>query len=382
MNEKINFRTINLSPNSIVFLDFIRGIAAQAVLFGHAISYLHIFDFMSPFGGIYIQNISVVIFFILSGILITKCLIRAWNQDDFYSYFIDRFVRIYVSYIPCLFFVFFLDLINISLNTSAYRYKSSFNIQTFIANIFMLQDFPLELFHYTSFGSGRPFWTLAIEWWLYMATGLLLYFAKQMSNIFKLNQMFHLKNVLTYFILGFVLIVPYANIYGRGNGLTLFWLLGSFIYIFISNINFNKHKENSANKKIYLMFLGVLIFSFIFMIIQINMDYNFNVALMIAIGFLSILIYFENFQLKTSIYLKKISTTLASYSFTIYLIHYSVLDFLTLYCKNDNKYFLLIFSLILCNALSFILAYFTELKHNNIQQKIKTYWKSLAFQSN
>jgi hypothetical protein len=38
----------------------------------------------------------------------------------------------------------------------------------------MLQDFPgLPI---TSFGSARPFWMLAIEWWIYLFVGAVFFF--------------------------------------------------------------------------------------------------------------------------------------------------------------------------------------------------------------
>jgi peptidoglycan/LPS O-acetylase OafA/YrhL len=84
-----------------------------------------------------------------------------------------------------------------------------------MGNIFMLQDYPgflfLPDFSISSFGSARPFWTLAIEWWIYLSFGYLIL-------VFLKKDKLSLLNIL---ILLFFSVVPVFNlIIGRGNGLT------------------------------------------------------------------------------------------------------------------------------------------------------------------
>lgn len=171
-----------LKINSIqsLTLDIIRVFAAQIVLFGYAISFFCINSTMP-----YIQNMGVVIFFILSGLIISYILIHKSKEGySFKEFFIERFARIYSGLIPSLIFIAIIDGIIQLYNPDYYKY-SDYDIKTFFANIFMLQDYYVghyfeqlvpDSFKITSFGSGRPLWTLAIEWWIYMFMGLIYFF--------------------------------------------------------------------------------------------------------------------------------------------------------------------------------------------------------------
>jgi peptidoglycan/LPS O-acetylase OafA/YrhL len=209
-------KILTLTSNSVFVLNVLRVIAAQGVVFGHAISFFNIFASIQPPRGIYIQNISVVIFFLLSGFLITKSLVNAYLNDSFLEYFSNRFIRIYVTLIPCLFFITLIDFLSINISSDTYLYANSFNIKTFFGNIFMLQDFPINL-SITSYGSCRPLWTLAIEFWLYISAGFMFLYVKKYTYFSWKMKIIAL----------FSFIVPFNNLCaGRGNCLTLFWLLG------------------------------------------------------------------------------------------------------------------------------------------------------------
>src|ERR1700754_2629741 len=92
------FRDSAASP----LLDLIRLVAAQAVCFGHAISYFNVAPWLQPPYAPYMQNVAVEVFFVLSGFLIAYTLERT---PTFAEYAVDRFARIYSAYLPCLFVV-------------------------------------------------------------------------------------------------------------------------------------------------------------------------------------------------------------------------------------------------------------------------------------
>lgn len=205
-----------------ISLDMLRVFAVQLVLIGHALSYFNIIQ--APF----IQNSAVVLFFILSGTVISYSTFYKKHLDNKYSfteYFIDRFSRIFTALVPSLIFILIVDLIQIYyIKNQDYRYFNALDFKTAIGNLFMLQDYPIfaifnkifgtDIF-LTSFASGRPLWTLAVEWWLYMAFGLIF---------FHYTKQFSIKHIP---LLLFFLVVPlYNSFYGRGDSLTLFWMGG------------------------------------------------------------------------------------------------------------------------------------------------------------
>lgn len=159
---------MKLSAGQSLTLDFMRAAASLFVLIGHAWALTK-----SPTANYAeIQTLGVVIFFVMSGFLITyTCIIR--NNYSFPEYFIDRFARIFTSLLPALLMVVFIDWIgrqNIS--------NDNYSIKTFLANALMIQFNPgLDWFFGISMiprlGTNTPLWSIPIEWWLYMLFGVL-----------------------------------------------------------------------------------------------------------------------------------------------------------------------------------------------------------------
>lgn len=172
-----------ISDNTSVSLDIVRVIASQMVVIGHGISFMSIAKWLQPPNFPYIQNIAVVIFFILSGFFISNSLFKKTKNSNynFKIYYVERFSRIYSGYIPAIVIIIVLDIIWLNI-LSGNDINNAFNMNTLIGNLFMLQDSyrvvePLigrSFFGVTSFGSARIFWNLAAEWWMYMFFGWLI----------------------------------------------------------------------------------------------------------------------------------------------------------------------------------------------------------------
>lgn len=350
--EKMNY-------TQSVSLDLLRIFAVQLVLFGHALSYFNILQ------ADYIQNSAVVLFFILSGIVISYSLFYKVKNNPSYKfteYFIDRFSRIYTALIPSLIFILLIDLIQIYyLHNEKYRYFNALDIKTFLGNLFMLQDFPIILmlsklqlsdFTLTSFASGRPLWTLAIEWWLYMSFGLITFHYTK-----KFNKKY-------FFLLVLFLIVPLFNSFtGRGNSLTLFWIGGIIITIMIFKNNIKVSKSFSIS---FMLILSLLIL----MRLYIKKDAYDMVYVTLVTFFLFFYLSFSSYIQYNSNKVKRIVHVFASYAFTLYLIHYSILDFIQSFADEKNSFNLFIISIISSNILAFILAYYTEMRYKEVRSLI------------
>jgi peptidoglycan/LPS O-acetylase OafA/YrhL len=91
-----------------VTLDLLRAVAAQMVCVGHAINF---FIGGWPSDLPYMQNVGVLLFFILSGFLITHTLVKRSERPDyrFTQFLIDRFARIYSGLIPALVLIIVVD---------------------------------------------------------------------------------------------------------------------------------------------------------------------------------------------------------------------------------------------------------------------------------
>jgi peptidoglycan/LPS O-acetylase OafA/YrhL len=222
----VTAEAMRFSPAQSDHLDTLRGVAAQMVLFHHAMG-ASFPD--SGYGNWGIGNIGVLVFFLLSGFLITHSIANriAAQHFSFGEFAVSRFSRIYTAYLPAVIFVALID--QISLRFPAYPYRGDYNFGTAVANLAMLQDFPLfqilrrlhvseQTWFVTSFGSGKQFWTISIEWWIYMSVGLfmgMLVRRGRVSGAFL--ALLALASIET----------AYNFVGGPGDSLTADWLLGA-----------------------------------------------------------------------------------------------------------------------------------------------------------
>ena len=338
-----------------LYLDILRVFAAQLVVIGHSISF-----FYAGSKYHFLQEASVLVFFILSGLVISYSVKIKRSRDDSYNFkefFIERFSRIYSGLIPSLILILLIDLIHIYYFSFPYNTKYNFDISSFVGNLFMLQNYPYlhNIISIGPFGSGRPLWSLSIEWWFYMAYGIItFYFYKQ----FLVNKIVYLLILLTvpiYYILG-----------GTGNGLSLYWLMGGVIMVL------------SFNNNIVINHKSSIFFSLLFLILGIIWIYEKSLAYHPVFAFiLGVFIFFSlnllaqiKFNIDISKF-KKIVHFFAAYSLTLYLIHYSVLDLMRNFMSSENKLTIMIFSIVLSNILACCLALKTEMRYKDLALYLK-----------
>lgn len=325
-------------------LDFIRGLASQIVVIGHGLSFLGLFSFLHYPNIPWMQNIAVVVFFLLSGFVISYVIDTKYaNTDKGFSFFVaDRFSRIYPPLIIALIVIIIIDVLSRYYDPSTYRYAGAFNIETLIANLFMLQDFSVVSLGYTSFASGRPLWTLAVEWWIYIFVGYAL-----------LSQ--HRKNNLSVYLLIVLLLSVLPTDYlfeRRGNGLFLTWMLGSLSYFIFKNRYFEK-----------LSIFNLIFLISVFLISAIKHvkgtdGYGLYFSFYLSMVFLLFIELSNKINFKGAF--NKISEFLASYAYTLYLIHYSIFDVLNLHFEHSVSTFL--FGYFISNFIAFYLAKIGEFK--------------------
>jgi peptidoglycan/LPS O-acetylase OafA/YrhL len=352
-----------LSESSSIVLDLIRGCSSQLVVIGHGVHFFGIFTILNRINFPTLQNVAVLVFFLLSGFLITLSTVRKINSIPDFSfthYFIDRFSRIYTAFIPAIILVALIDFLSIYINHDVYRYSSSFTYQDFLGNICMLEYFPpLKLFSQISihpFGSGQPFWSLAIEWWIYMFFGYFVLTIKEKKKV----------NFINISILLFFSIVPLYNlISGKGGGISIYWIFGSFVYLLTSQQNvLNKITMNS--KIIIAVIIAVLAFLRVY---KTHQEYEPIFGFLLACLLFMIIDIFQEEKIS-----KKLASLIrfnASYSFTLYLVHHSVFDIIESHLNGIyNPYVLFVVSLLFSNVLSMILGYYTETR---LTPKVKRY---------
>ena len=363
---------LKLSSTTSSMLDLIRALSAQGVLFGHCISFLGIFPWLQPPNAPYMQNLGVVVFFLLSGLLIPYTVVRNKNRGGYSwgHFFIDRFAQIYSGYLPGLIVIFLIDFINISFWPSSYNYYNAWGVGTFIANIFMLQDNPILVWassssfavlswvpSFTSFGSARPLWTIAIEWWIYLFFGWVVLG----------------KNILTerpvrfWAVLFLLACVPvYNSIGGRGNGIIWVWLAGAVIFEAL-----RKATLPTVWVRYSLPIAGIFILLAGLRFRATRQEYDLILGILIACALYFTIIWSQNTNFKFPVFLQKIIGLAAGCSLTLYLVHYSIAVLLFPGLDGINPIAALVIVVLLSNLVALLIALPTEMQHKKLALKLR-----------
>jgi peptidoglycan/LPS O-acetylase OafA/YrhL len=351
---------MKLTLQSSVILNLVRGLSAQLVLMGHLLSFYKVYGYNDVAPEFNIQNFGVTVFFILSGFLIAYSVNNKGASYGFKDFFIDRFSRIYVALLPALFVICIFDFCS-GYISEAYTYDSYVTVPQFIGNILMLQDFPLTRYfssHFnlpwlniTSLGSGRPLWTIAIEWWVYMFFGFLIY--KKLT-------------VRNFIFWAFLMIVPFYNIATGGSVLPLIWFCGALVFYLFK---IQRNKVWSSWKFIFFFLLGAMARLY-FNNFQV---YDLTFALLLTFVFFFSIQEVQQNQHRYDFILKikKPAEVLAGYSFSLYLLHYSVALFIINLDLGINSWAEMLMIFLISNAVAYVFATFTEFRYHAYRKMIK-----------
>ncbi len=175
--SKIDWNIFTNHENRILGLDFIRALAIGLVLFSHGTHYIAKEDlnFYWKFRLTVIDGVSV--FFVLSGYLIGRILIRTLMQTNFEwrdltHFWIRRWFRTLPNYYLCLFFLLLVEVYVHHALPDAFSWKYLFFLQNF--------DSP----HPKLFSEA---WSLSVEEWFYLLFPLLMFIFLRLSSIKRLS---------------------------------------------------------------------------------------------------------------------------------------------------------------------------------------------------
>ncbi|MDB5405590.1 MAG: Acyltransferase family protein [Rhodospirillales bacterium] len=360
-----------------VFLDFVRGGAAVLVLLGHS---AHYFWKDSLLASGTAQALGVFVFFLISGFLISLSVFQKHSDRGyrFTEYFIDRFCRIYCVLLPALIFVAVLD--GMVRGAPEYEWHRDYNLQTWIANLFMLQDFPLFQtlrrlgFHdnpwfVSEFGSARPFWTISIEWWIYMLFG---------AVVLRWLRDGHKLGALAILVLALVAIEPiYYFVGGYDQCLGLLWLTGmaaSILYLRLPQITEQWPQFDDARwLRIFLVIAGGALVAMAGRLFANHAEVSelqFGLFLGIFIFGLLFACSASRFTVPKSI--ERGVGFVAGYSYSLYLTHHTILEFLSVRLSGEVANAALFWmAIVMSNVVAIGFWYLFERHHRQMARFLK-----------
>lgn len=336
---------IQATTKNLKFLDSLRGFAAIYVMLGHArwllwegySTYLTHPTHYSLFGKLLVflsiafrfGHEVVLFFFVLSGFVIhlkySSALLKNPNYVfNYKEYFFKRLKRIYPPFIFALFITLLLDSIGKSLGFPIYfgtsniatfttSIHSDLSFITFLGNLAFLQESYVNIF-----GTNGPLWSLKYEWWFYMLYPILFFFTRKSLTITSIS----LTLIGLASIFSFIDFIPLKEVFAF---LPCWWLGCIAADIYTGRL---KRKEYIILLPLFLIAILSILFYFKGGIIG---DYIWSIFFFILTLHLSLLSKSESLTILSKFHF------LGTFSYTLYVIHFPILIFLSGYAFKLNN---------------------------------------------
>ena len=229
-----------MSPRFSHYLDFVRFSAAFVVLLSHFAYERFTQGYYSIIRDFNLGSDAVVLFFVLSGFVIS---FAATQKDKNLSAFtFSRLTRLYTVAIPALILTLFCDFIGLSLNSDFYTNTGFYNALSW--DVYWIRGLTFSNYWMGDsirLGSNGPFWSLSYEAAYYCLFAFLL-FTKGFVRIATV--------VLCLFIFGLKILL-----------LAPAWFFGSAAYFALQ-----KYRDKRIKKPIIIAMITLPIVSYIFML--------------------------------------------------------------------------------------------------------------------
>lgn len=334
------YPTTPLSEKCITFFDFLRFILAQIVLIGHGIGFFFgYWDGFFPNQLPYPQQIAVVGFFAVSGFLICSSAMANFKYKgaDPTRYFVERASRIYTTLIPALIFVYTTDVFFARMFPEA-ELLANLSLKNLLYNFLLIPSMPL--------GTMRPIWSLMFEWWIYILFGGLVFFRKRWI----------LCSICIWLGANYTF---GANAKGEAGHLELIWLTGALGAYYFNQITCQKCIVQTA-------WFTCIIAGAIYLLTR--NSYNLLAGIFFSIGIISVAANLNADKSPPSLIKKKLYASLANFSFTLFLTHYTVLYWSHKLIEDKPLGF--ITSFLISNIIAALIAALTERHHKLVSQYI------------
>jgi len=337
-----------MSAMASAYLDALRAAGANFVIAAHVLGLY--FGARDPYK---LGNLGVAVFFLLSGFLIMQSMLNWLNKPEprLPGFLADRVARIMTPYLPALVLIV---LANLALIHNDYsRGGTSTGVFAFLGNLLQLQDHSLfqamefagmdVSWRLRPYNSAEPFWTVAIEMWIYVSMGLFFFCVFKREKIDRLLGAVLAALALPVFI--------WNAAAGGGKSLTLIWLLGA-----IAGYLFHLWRANGyAN--IRSVATAITLCGTVALIGRAGkigfVPFDFQTATLMAMVMFGLLGLFMCVQ-RIPTRLRGTVNFLASYSYSLYLVHNTVLIVVLEHVSTENPWTRVAIAVIAAHVCSYL----------------------------
>lgn len=318
-------------------VDILRGLSAVLVLVSHARNFV-LNDFaeggdQGPIKAAFylstgLGHYSVVIFFVLSGFLVSQSVVRTdWaSARAAWDYFIARLSRLWVVLVPALVLTACWDQLAILLTDSAfYRGTMAYfhsgpqgvahlDPTTFLQNLGFLQTLASPVY-----GSNTPLWSLACEFWYYVAFPIVFLVSKPFGRA------------------GFLVVtlVAVASLFlGVKYDLVVLKLFPAWIFGYLAAICRTYPLGKRASLSLLMASAVVLFISLV--LTRTKWIADVYLDLIEAGGVAAFVTATRGFQLEG--FYRKLVTIFSNISYSLYLTHFPFLAFLSATLLENRRY--------------------------------------------
>lgn len=346
-----------MSDAASAYLDALRALGANLVIASHLLALQFGIKAVFPFG-----SLGVTIFFLLSGFLIMQSLLNRARAatPQLPGFLADRVARILTPYVPALVLIALTDALLIHTRHGLDDGLNS-GALAFLGNLFLLQDHSvfqlaeiagLSLpWRIRPYNTAEPFWTVAIEMWIYGAMGLFFFCVLRRERIARMPLLILTAVSVPVFV--------WNAAAGGGRSLTLIWLLGA-----CAGLIFHRWREqNYANT--VAVGITVALFGLVALLGRATkagfQPYDLQTAALIALVMFGVLAALMGIS-RSSITAKRMSGYCASYSYSLYLLHNTVLIVVLEVFQIEQAWLRTALAVLLAHGVSYLL-YLTFERH-------------------
>ncbi len=308
-----------LSGAASAYLDALRAIAANLVVVSHIVL-IH-YNGSIRYGG---GSIAVSLFFLLSGFLITQSMLN-WQKRPgprLPGFLADRVARIITPYVPALLLITAANVLFITTKWGAPEINTG--VRPFVGNLLMFQDHSafqfLEMLRFDipwrirPYNTAEPFWTVSIELWIYVSVGLFFFCVLCREPV--------RRRYLWPLVALSLPVVIWNAAAGGGKSLTLIWLLGAVAGCALARLTSGGDRRTGW-MAFWLVTFGAA--GLVGRAAKVGFDgYDLQTVALIAIVVFGVLIGLANVRSVPPL-LERACRFFASYSYSPYLIHNTVL---------------------------------------------------------